>query len=539
MASEVDLQAERDELEAVFSSGAFARSPIVAQMLRYICETHFRGQSHEIKEYNIAVEAFGRPADFDQTRDSIVRVEAHRLRKRLHEYYNGAGASHEIQIVIPPGSYVPQFIRRGEPAKSPAAPQVEPAVVEAPVVEAPVVPVTLATAVNGVGAPPPSDPVSVHSEPARAWPGSLTRYGFIFAGALVLIGLIMWAPVLRQKSVPSSLAKTGTVTDVAVLPGDEVRILAGTTTASAVDHFGNTWLGDRYFQGGIARTVAPRPIVYTRDPSFYYHSREGDFTYDIPLKQGNYELRLYFAETVFGENNVAGGGETSRVFKVLANGSDLRGFLDVVADAGGSNTADVKIFKDVQPADDGMLHLKFATIKTQAPFVNAIELVPSRRGAIRPIRILARDSNYVDQANRLWSADRYYRNGILVQRPDPVANTEDEALYQSERFGNFSYSIPVAESGRYTVTLKFCEAWFGPDRPGGEGINKRIFDISFNGRLLLPNFDVLKEAGSLRALDKTFKGLQPNAQGKLIFTFTPSKNYAIVDAIEVLDENWK
>jgi hypothetical protein len=40
-------------------------------------------------------------------------------------------------------------------------------------------------------------------------------------------------------------------------------------------------------------------------------------------------------------------------------------------------------------------------------------------------------------------------------------------------------------------------------------------------------------------LDKTFKGLEPNAQGKLIFTFTPIRDYAIVNAIEVVDEAWK
>src|ERR1035441_6764236 len=113
-----DLQAERAELGAVLSSDAFARSPIVAQMLKYICERHFSGQAHEIKEYNIAVEAFGRPANFDQARDSIVRVEAHRLRKRLQEYYLQQGAGHQIQIILPPGNYVPQFIRRAEPVES-------------------------------------------------------------------------------------------------------------------------------------------------------------------------------------------------------------------------------------------------------------------------------------------------------------------------------------------------------------------------------------------------------------------------------------
>jgi len=83
------LRAERAEVEAVLASDIFLRSPTVAQMLKYICEQHLGGQGHDVKEYNIAVEAFGRPPDFDQSRDSIVRVEAHRLRKRLQEYYSG------------------------------------------------------------------------------------------------------------------------------------------------------------------------------------------------------------------------------------------------------------------------------------------------------------------------------------------------------------------------------------------------------------------------------------------------------------------
>jgi hypothetical protein len=128
---------------------------------------------------------------------------------------------------------------------------------------------------------------------------------------------------------------------------------------------------------------------------------------------------------------------------------------------------------------------------------------------------------------------------MLVQRHDPVAGAEDEELYQNERFGHVSYVIPVALGGRYDATLKFCENWVGPDRPGGGGVGTRVFDVSFNGRLLLANFDIFKQVGSLRALDKTFKGLEPNAQGKLIFTFTPIRDYALVNAIEVLDEAWK
>jgi hypothetical protein len=183
-----------------------------------------------------------------------------------------------------------------------------------------------------------------------------------------------------------------------------------------------------------------------------------------------------------------------------------------------------------------MLHLEFATLNNEVPFVNGIEIAPSQPGMIRPIRILARDSGYTDRNTVSWSSDRYFHSGVQVQRHDPVAGTDDETLYQNERFGNFSYTIPVAQNSRYTVTMKFCESWFGPGRPAGGGAGERLFDISFNGRILLGNFDVFREAGSLRALDKTFKGLEPNAQGKLIFSFVPRRQYAMVDAIEVVDE---
>jgi hypothetical protein len=117
-----------------------------------------------------------------------------------------------------------------------------------------------------------------------------------------------------------------------------------------------------------------------------------------------------------------------------------------------------------------------------------------------------------------------------------VAGADDPELYRYERFGNFSYAIPVAAGGKYTVRLRFAEHWFGPGRTGGGGRGTRLFDVYCNGRTLLRNFDIFGEAGSLRALDKSFRGLEPNAQGKLVIDFVPVRNYALVNAIEVLDE---
>src|SRR3954463_10099033 len=95
------FQKERSELNALLDSGLFSRAPSLENLLKYVCEKHFEGHSEAVKEYNIAVEALGRPADFDQKRDSIVRVEAYRLRRRLNDYYSGPGAEHAVHILIP------------------------------------------------------------------------------------------------------------------------------------------------------------------------------------------------------------------------------------------------------------------------------------------------------------------------------------------------------------------------------------------------------------------------------------------------------
>ena len=68
------------------------------------------GEAEQITEYTIAVDVFGKPKDFRETKDSIVRVEVHRLRKRLLHFYQEEGASHRVRIVIPTGKYAPEFV---------------------------------------------------------------------------------------------------------------------------------------------------------------------------------------------------------------------------------------------------------------------------------------------------------------------------------------------------------------------------------------------------------------------------------------------
>ena len=74
----------RRELEAILAWPVLARAPSVSRILTYICEQHFAGKAASIKEYNIAVEALGRPASFDPSADSIEALKGFCIDSRLH-----------------------------------------------------------------------------------------------------------------------------------------------------------------------------------------------------------------------------------------------------------------------------------------------------------------------------------------------------------------------------------------------------------------------------------------------------------------------
>src|SRR5580693_324387 len=103
---------ERAALQAVLTSGAFGGRVRLANLLQYICEKYFEGNTDAIKEYSIATDVFGRSPSFDQATDSIVRVEVFRLRKKLREFYESEGADQPIEIVVATGHYRPEFIDR-------------------------------------------------------------------------------------------------------------------------------------------------------------------------------------------------------------------------------------------------------------------------------------------------------------------------------------------------------------------------------------------------------------------------------------------
>jgi hypothetical protein len=277
------------------------------------------------------------------------------------------------------------------------------------------------------------------------------------------------------------------------------------------------------------------------DPDLYRRSRQGDFRYDIPLKPGSYELHLHFAEIGLTDFiSVESSGEGQRLFSVSANGKVLLNFFDVVADANGANTSDTRVFRDISPAEDGFLHLSFVSRRGTA-MLSGIEVLPVARGKVRPVRIRAGwPVSWLDPSGQQWQADAHFLGGnALVRNTNPSqesSNQPETALYASERWGHFSYSVPVAD-GRYRVALRFCEGHYGPHNTGVGGVGSRVFDVYCNGVALLRGFDIFKEAGGEgRPLNRVFSGVRPTAQGKIVLTFVSVVGMACVNGIEVTEQ---
>jgi TolB-like protein len=114
----------QDELERVLSSRGFVNAGRLSRLLRHSVEKTLAGQADELKEYSVGMEVFDRDDKYDPRVDSIVRVEAGRLRSRLEEYYGAEGASDPVRISLPRGAYVAQFELRTDP---PAVEVAEPA----------------------------------------------------------------------------------------------------------------------------------------------------------------------------------------------------------------------------------------------------------------------------------------------------------------------------------------------------------------------------------------------------------------------------
>ena len=103
----------RAALDEVLGWQGISRSPQLADLLRYVVDKTLAGDSGAIKAYSIAVDVLGRPTEFDPQTDPIVRVQARRLRSLLEQFYASGLSRSGIEIRLPLGRYVPEFVVTG------------------------------------------------------------------------------------------------------------------------------------------------------------------------------------------------------------------------------------------------------------------------------------------------------------------------------------------------------------------------------------------------------------------------------------------
>jgi hypothetical protein len=130
-------------------------------------------------------------------------------------------------------------------------------------------------------------------------------------------------------------------------------------------------------------------------------------------------------------------------------------------------------------------------------------------------------SSYTDGSGVQYVTDQHFIGGASAKSSVTIKGTRDGALYQYQRYGNFSYAIPVA-NGSYDLTFKLVESTHSAR-------NQRVFDVWVEGQLSLNHLDIYAVTGKDTALDITFT--VSVSDGVLNLDFMPSTGDAEISAL--------
>ena len=162
------------------------------------------------------------------------------------------------------------------------------------------------------------------------------------------------------------------------------------------------------------------------------------------------------------------------------------------------------------------------TLSITATFNTSTASPPSPSGVVFAVN--AGGPQYVAPDGTVYKADTAFSGGSTYRVTAPIAGTDQDPLYQSERYGNFTYNVPVA-NGTYAVTFKFAEIYWS-------AAGKRIFDALLEGKEVLSNVDLFAKVGKNKAYDIT--STVKVTDGVLNIRFRTDVNNAKVSAIKVV-----
>jgi hypothetical protein len=326
---------------------------------------------------------------------------------------------------------------------------------------------------------------------------------------------------------PSAVKPHPFEASVPIAPESPAFFFQASDSPAFTDQVGTVWQPLPGCIGGTVFHHLDREISGYREPALFQEGRSGQFQCKIPVPAGKYELHFLFAQSSrFPE---AGHDVELRI------NNDFHPIVNVADEAGGQARVTARIVTDVAPESDGYIHIESLVPDS---FMNGLIVLPGIPRHMRPIRFIAAPKPYTDRFGQLWLPDEFVFGGTTATHAFSTAGAPEPGLFAWERYGHFTYMLPVLPRRRYSLRLYFAESWFGPTKWVAGGAGSRVFDVSCNGEILLKNFDILREATrSNEAVVKEFHGIVPTAQGKIELSFIPVKDYPSINAIEVEEES--
>jgi hypothetical protein len=234
-----DRETILSELRQVLASPHFCNSKRYPALLEYVVEHALAGNSEMLKERTLGVEVFGRRPDYDTNADTVVRYTASEVRKRLLLYYSELDRTSPIRISLPPGSYIPEFLRDGEHAGEPGNEGKEPGHVAADVY------VNTGPGETGLDTPeaaPGAHAPATNVEPAPETPHRLRRLfsrPWLLLAALPVMAAAAWfgyrefapQPVLNEFWAPVLQGQRSVIVCTGSVVFAHQQNYSGTTTA--------------------------------------------------------------------------------------------------------------------------------------------------------------------------------------------------------------------------------------------------------------------------------------------------------------------
>jgi len=299
------------------------------------------------------------------------------------------------------------------------------------------------------------------------------------------------------------------------------------------DSEGN-YVADTDYKGGTTYSTTDSVDTSSVDnpaPGAVYQTvRYGNsFSYTIPnlTANGTYTVRLHFNELYW---NAAG----QRVFNVAINGTQDLANFDIYQTAGGKDKAIVEQFPAIADSN-GNITIQFTSVTDNA-MVNGIEVsigsLPTQTPTPSPTPLQTAHINAGGPTVGDYQADNGYTGGTTYSTTasidtSNVTEPAPQSVYQTVRYGNFSYTIPTySPDTNYTVRLDFSEPYFN-------SAGSRLFNVTINGIQDLSNFDVYQAAGGEnKAISETFT-TTTDSNGLIHIQFDTVTDNAMVSGIQV------